>query len=91
MPKNLRSNKPHKDRGPNIPKPIGPERKLVSRIEAARIIGYHPDSVKRLEKRRGGPLDVVKPRGPNGNTFYKIEQINALIEAATVKTSDKAA
>lgn len=74
---------PRKVRGPNIPKPITAERKIVSRIEAARITGYHPDSLKRLEKRRGGTLDIVKLRGPNSNTYYKLDQINALIEAAT--------
>jgi hypothetical protein len=81
-----------KVRGPNKPKPITEERKIVSRVEAARITGYHPDSLKRLEKRRGGPLDVVKLRGPKSNTFYRVEQINALIEGAIVNTApDKAA
>jgi hypothetical protein len=83
-------NTARKVRGPNKPKPITEERKIVSRIEAARITGYHPDSLKRLEKRRGGTLDVVKLRGPNSNTFYYLAQINALIEGAVVK-SDKAA
>jgi hypothetical protein len=82
MSKKLRLNTPRKTRGPNKPKPITEERKIVSRVEAARITGYHPDSLKRLEKRRGGPLDVVKLRGPKSNTFYRVEQINALIEGA---------
>ena len=82
MSKNIPSDKPHKDRGANKRKPIEPERKLVSRNEAARLLGYHPDFVKRLEKRRGGPLDVVKLRGPNSNTFYLVAQIDALINAA---------
>jgi hypothetical protein len=79
-------------RGVNIIKEIRPERKLVSRAEAARLLGYHPDSIKRLEKRRGlgGTLDVVKLRGPNSNTFYKIDQLNELIEARTVPTDSTA-
>jgi putative DNA primase/helicase len=34
--------------------------------------GLSPDSLKRLEKRRGGPLDVVKLRGPKSNNFAPV-------------------
>lgn len=76
------SKKPRKKRGPNIPKPITPERKLVSRIEAARITGFSVDTLKGKKKRRGGSLDVIKLAGLNSNTYYRIEQINQLIEAS---------
>lgn len=82
MKRPIDSKKPRKDRGPNIPKPITPERKLVSRIEAARITGFSVDTLKRKEKRRGGSLDVIKLSGLNSNTYYRIEQINELIEAS---------
>lgn len=75
------SKKPRKEREPNKLKPITAERKIVSRIEAVRLTGYSIDSLKRLEKRRGGPLDVVKLRGPKSNTFYMVAQIDELIKA----------
>jgi hypothetical protein len=87
--KKLSSSAPRKVRGPNKPKPITEERQTVSRMEASRITGYHPDSLKRLERRRGGVLDVVKLRGPNSNTFYYIEQVRALIKASTVPVAEK--
>lgn len=82
MSKPQSAKKPRKDRGPNIPKPITAERKLVSRIEAARITGFSVDTLKRKERRRGGSLDVIKLAGLNSNTYYRIEQIDELIEAS---------
>ncbi|MDP2355496.1 MAG: hypothetical protein Q8M31_05485 [Beijerinckiaceae bacterium] len=82
MSKNQQPKAKRKERRPNIPKPITPERKLVSRIEAARITGFSVDTLKRKEKRRGGSLDVIKLSGLNSNTYYRIEQINELIEAS---------
>ena len=54
------SNKQRKPRSPVKLKPITDERKLVSRKEAARILGFHPDSLKKLEDHHGGPLKVIR-------------------------------
>lgn len=75
-----KSKKARKARGPNKPIPVTPERKIISRIEAAAMLGRSIDTIKRMEKRRGGPLDVVKLTGALSTTFYRIDQINALID-----------
>lgn len=54
---------------------IHPERKLISRLEASRVIGCSIMTLKRMEKRYGGVLDEVKLRGPLSTTYYKIAQI----------------
>ncbi len=72
------SNKQRKPRSPVKLKPITDERKLVSRKEAARILGFHPDSLKKLEDHHGGPLKVIRLTGPTGNVFYRLDQIYAL-------------
>lgn len=56
---------------------IHPERQLISRLEASRILGCSIMTLKRMEKRYGGVLDDVKLRGPRSFTFYKVEQVNA--------------
>ncbi|WP_206733232.1 hypothetical protein [Bradyrhizobium guangzhouense] len=72
-------------RGPNKPKPITDERKIVSRKEAARILGRHIDTLKKLEDHRGGPLKVIRLNGPASNVHYRVCDVNALagIEPAT--------
>jgi len=67
-------------RGPNKPKQMTEARKLVSRNEAREMLGCCLHTVKRLEERFGGPLKVIRLT-PNARVvFYRIEQINALIE-----------
>lgn len=61
------------------PQPITTDRKLVTRVEAARIIGCSVDTVKRLEKRRGGELDVIKLNGMKSTTFYQLAQLTAVL------------
>ncbi|MBR1120863.1 hypothetical protein JQ628_04985 [Bradyrhizobium lablabi] len=78
MPNNSHKQQ-RKERGPNKIRPITPARKLISRVEAADMLGRSVDTIKRMEKRRGGPLDVVKLRGAQSTTFYRLDQINALI------------
>ena len=55
---------------------IHPERKLISRLEASRVLGCSIMTLKRMEKRYGGILDDVKLQGPRSITFYKVEQLN---------------
>jgi hypothetical protein len=76
-------------RGPNKPKPITDERKIVSRKEAARILGRHIDTLKKLEDHRGGPLKVIRLNGPASNVFYRVCDVNALagIEPAPATTT----
>ena len=83
--------KTRKERGPNKIRPITPGRKLINRVEAADMLGRSVDSIKRMEKRRGGPLDVVKLNGPQSTTFYRLDQINALIGIAEAASSQLAA
>lgn len=85
------SKKPRKVRGPNKIRPISPGRKLITRLEAADMLGRSVDSIKRMEKRRGGPLDVVKLNGPQSTTFYRLDQINALIGVTEAPPSEQAA
>jgi hypothetical protein len=86
-----RTEKPRKKRGPNKIRPITTGRKLINRLEASDMLGVSPDTVKRMEKRRGGPLDVVKLNGPQSTTFYRLDQINALIGIAETSSSEQAA
>jgi hypothetical protein len=80
--------KKHTPRGPNKPKPITTARKLVSRAEAMEMLGCCLHTLKRLEERFGGPLKVIRLTPTARVVFYRIEQINALIEGAV---SDAAA
>jgi hypothetical protein len=71
------TNAVRRPRGPGV-MPLYPQRKLINRIEAVRLLGCSIDSIKRMEKRRGGCLDVVKLRGPMSNTYYRVDQLNEL-------------
>jgi hypothetical protein len=64
-------------RGQTAALEIHPDRKLIARLEASRVIGCSPKTLQRMEKRNGGILDPVKLRGPASTTYYKVEQINA--------------
>ncbi len=59
-------------------KPINADRKLISRNEAARILGCSAMTLRRMEKANGGTLDVVKLRGPMSMTYFRVEQVNKL-------------
>lgn len=83
--------KPRKERGPNKIRPITSGRKLINRIEAADMLGVSIDTVKRMEKRRGGTLDVIKLNGPQSTTFYRLDQINALIGVNEAPPTEQAA
>ncbi|WP_155253487.1 hypothetical protein [Bradyrhizobium japonicum] len=74
-------------RGPNKIKSIDEVRKLVSRKEAARIIGAHVDTLKKLEDRRGGPLTVVRLSPSSRSVFYPVAQVNALAEGRLAEPS----
>lgn len=58
---------------------IDPNRKLISRREASRIIGCSIMTLKRMETRSGGILDAVKlrPDRPQAVTYYRVAEINA--------------
>lgn len=75
MPK-PKKKKAVRGRSKSKPTTNDPERKLVSRIELARILGCSPQTIKRMERRYGGSLDEVKLRGPKSVTYYKIAQLN---------------
>ncbi len=77
----------HVPRGPNKPKPFDEHRKLVSRKEAAIMLGRHVDTLKKLEVRRGGSLEVVRLNGPTSHVFYRIADIDALV--STMETADE--
>ncbi|WP_050627372.1 hypothetical protein [Bradyrhizobium viridifuturi] len=86
-----KSKKPRKGipRGPNQPKPITEVRQLVSRKEAAVILGCHPDTVKKMEKGRGGQLDVIRLHPKGRTVFYKLADLKSYggVSTATVETS----
>lgn len=65
------------ERGQTAAPDIHPDRKLIARLEASRIIGCSPKTLQRMERRNGGILDPIKLRGPMSVTYYKVEQINA--------------
>ena len=58
-----------------------PRRLLVSRLEAAKMLGCHVATVQRLEA--AGRLPAVKLAGPLGKTYYRIADIEALVGAGS--------
>ena len=70
-------------RGPTKLKPITDDRKLISRKEAVRILGYSVDTIKKLEEHRGGPLRVIRLYPNARYVFYRKADVDALAEGIT--------
>ncbi|WP_129590935.1 hypothetical protein [Bradyrhizobium shewense] len=62
-------------RGPNRPRPITEERELITRKEAAAILGCHVDTVKKLENHRGGPLEVKRLHPAARSVYYRLADV----------------
>lgn len=66
-------------RGPNKPKAITEVRELITRKEAAAILGCHPDTVKKLETHRGGCLEVKRLRPSGRSVYYRLADVMMIV------------
>lgn len=62
-------------RGPNKPKPITEVRELITRKEAAAILGCHVDTLKKLERDRGGPLEIRRLHPAGRSVYYRLAEV----------------
>lgn len=61
------------------PKPITEARELITRKEAAAILGCHVDTVKKLEQRRGGTLEVKRLHPSGRSVYYRLADVMTIV------------
>lgn len=76
-------------RGPNKTRPITEIRELITRKEAAAILGCHTDTVKKLEIHRGGPLEAKRLHPAGRSVYYRLRDVMTIAEPRKSATAKK--
>lgn len=66
------------------PKPITEKRELITRKEAAAILGCHVDTVKKLEQRRGGTLEVKRLHPSGRSVYYRLADVMTIVGTRSI-------
>ncbi|WP_143274686.1 helix-turn-helix domain-containing protein [Bradyrhizobium canariense] len=70
--------------GRRTPKPITEARELITRKEAAAILGCHVDTVKKLEQRRGGTLEIRRLHPSGRSVYYRLADVMAIVGPGSI-------